>query len=122
MPELSERTKLEMRTGAQAIAEKMRTSLPPEYMEALVAIHERETRLREWEAKGKLQIERTSRIAVPMEERKTFTWSTTYRVIDRRNGGFLAQFTDIPAERAGASPSELLLANIALCLQAHGEL
>jgi hypothetical protein len=122
MADLTAKTLAEMQAGANALAAKAsREALPPEYLEGMRAIHSRNLTLRNWEAAGKLRIETTKRWSVKYEDRAARNWHTLYHVV-LSSGQTGPTFNDIPAERAGASPSELLIANIALALQAHGEL
>lgn len=123
MGDLSERTKAEMQAGAQRLADLANAPLPPGYMEALLRTHERQALIRRWEAAGKVTLENSRRYRAGnvMYERENppETWHTMYHVLPGRGG---PTFTDLEAERAGGSPSEVLVANIALALQAEGEL
>lgn len=121
MGELSAKTLAEMEAGARVLAQIAGdANLPPGYMDSLKAVHSRNELLRRWERDGKVTIETTKRLSVPMEGRSTHDWHSLYHV--KCPNRDTVTFNDIPAERVGASPSELLIANIALALQAAGEL
>lgn len=127
MADMSERTRLEMAAGAQALAAKNDAVLPPDYMEAIIRTHQRNAQLRQWERNGKVRIEDSKRFRSGSvryqrsddDPLRKEPWERMYHVLPEKGG---PTFTDLPAERDGTSPSEVLIANIALALQAMGEL
>lgn len=129
--DVSEKTRLEMEAGARQLAVTNGTDLPPGYMEAIVRTHERNAQLRRWETSGKIVVEHTKRYKsgnvsykkdnarYGVDAGAPETWHTIIHVLPAKDG---PSFSDIEAEKVGAYPSEVLLANIALYLQSVGEL
>lgn len=115
MPAISAKTLAEMQAGAEALAVKSGLdALPAGYMAAMERTHERHRLMRKWEDNGLLTVENTKRYTSDKNDENF--WHHLYHV----KGG--DTFTDIPAEKSGASPSEVLVAAIALNLQALGKL
>lgn len=119
MVALSDKTRAELEAGARQLASnQLGTQLPRGYMDAVMRTGERHAQLQQWERDGKLTIESTKRYtSQPKEPDGRAGWHMIYNVTD---GG--PSFTDIQAEQQGASPSEVLIANIALALMARGRL
>jgi hypothetical protein len=114
---LSEKTQAEMEAGALALAKKQgQDTLPSGYMDALLRTQSRAALLHLWERKGLLQVETVISYAYePVTNAPHKIVTMLYHV---KNG---PTFDDAQAALAGAAPSELLIANIALALQAMGE-
>lgn len=95
---LIQKTIDEMTAGAKELArQRGESELPPGYMEAIIRTQQRRKLLTSWEKQGKITIERV--------------------VYNRIHIGSLS-FDDIDAEKVGGYPSEVLIANIALALDA----
>lgn len=106
---ISEQTKLEMEAGALQLAKVLgKVELPPGYMEQVYATQMRHRQLKEWEKEGHITIEWVGR-------RDTKNERAAHHVMVHCGEH---SFNDIPAEEAGAFPSEVLIANIALALAA----
>lgn len=115
---LSEKTRLEMEAGAKALAVNngIDEALAPEYMAAIIRTQQRMRQLQIWENDRKVEIEYTSHMNVGRDGMQHRAY---VHVLDA-NGRRWTAFDDALAERCGGWPSEVLMANIALALQAQG--
>ena len=110
---LSDKTLAEMEAGALALAnQRGESTLPAGYMEAMVRTQERHRLLKNWEKEGKIIIERVIRPHRVNPE--AIQMITPYNLVHVGD----VTFDDVDAESRGAYPSEVLIANIALCLGA----
>lgn len=122
--DVSEKTRLEMEAGAKQLAVVNGVDLSPDYLAAVLRTQERDAQLRRWIVDRKVRVEEPSRHQQgnvryrndPLEARVK---EVTITVLPDRGG---PSFTDTAALKSGGYPSEVLIANIALALQAMGEL
>lgn len=82
-------------------------------MARIMTIHERKMVLREWERRGWIVVNKNVKLDIERDIR--LRW-TTYIVPG------VDEFRDDGAEELGASPSELLIAQIALALASQGKM
>lgn len=108
MAELSDKTKAEMAEGARQAAGFSAAHLTPEYIEAVIRTQARLKQLKEWEKLGYVQIVHTRRYTSENDQD-----NPTYKSIHCAGMTFM----DIDAEKHGAFPSEVLIANIALAIK-----
>ena len=114
---LSGRTLQEIEAGARALAARRSDpALPFGYMEAIMRTAIRHGALRRWEQDGALQIETVTKPTNDTTGKKPMLES--YRLYHVKDG---PTFDDRFAEQNGTSPSELLIANIALAMGCGGE-
>jgi hypothetical protein len=109
---LSDRTLAEMKAGAEKVAENNGTELDPGWLDRIVTIQDRMRVLRFWENKG---IVRMERVTVPREDDAT---GPINRVVRRIVWVGPKSFTDEVAELNGCWPSELLIAEVTLAIDA----
>ena len=110
---LTAKTLAEMKAGAQTLADKTGMKLSAADFARILTIHERQMVLQEWEGRGWINIIK-NRVRNPKNE-MWITTGTTYTI--PRMG---ATFEEPEAERLGSSPTELLIARIALALASQG--
>lgn len=112
---LSEKTIAEMKAGARCLAEQLTAGhVDPDYMAAMIRTQERAKCLRELERDGKIIIEQVTRRHTNVNKVQGGDGVLTYHVI--RVGKL--EFRDEIGEMTGAWPSEVLVAQIVLALQA----
>ena len=110
---ITERTRLEMQAGARAIANTRGVTLAPDYFDAVLRTADRHAQLMLWEAEGRLRIE------------KKMDWAPygTINPVNQRwieiHIGKLIFDTRETEQDMGSFPSELLIAKIALALEAN---
>lgn len=122
MSGLSQKTLDELAAGAAALAaQSARTTLSPERLKELVSVQERAACLRDWERKGWLTVYKPP-IRMLSDTGVREIDPTVYKVRSSTGSDTLVEFDDRVAEANGTSPSELLLANIALALVGAGRL
>lgn len=119
---MSEKTRLEMEAGARQLAVVRGEDLSPEYMAAALRTQERDAQLRRWITGNKVKVLDPARyIAGTVRYKRDLMPDTpTHVVLKVLPDG--PEFTDKEAEKNGGYPSELLIANLALALQAKGML
>ena len=112
---VTERTKLEMMAGAKALAAArgVNVTISPEYMDAVFNTQKRMACIRAWEKEGIITIEKRQEIKAP-DMIGVRTMPVTWTIIHVGKH----EFEDRDAESKGIFPSELLLANVALCIEA----
>jgi hypothetical protein len=112
---LSDKTLAEIEAGTKQVKRNANESdtLPEGYMDAMIRTHERNRLLRMWENDGKITVEYTKRYT----SQKQAEGEQFHTVVHVKGGG---SFTDLMAERVGGFPSEVLIAQLALCLRAIG--
>jgi len=109
---ITERTRLEMEAGAKAVAAQHGKMLPADYMEAVLRTADRHAQLKAWEAEGRIRVEK-------MAARDPNTGYTMMRWIEIKIGSKLCFDTRETEHDMGSFPSELLIAQIALALEAN---
>lgn len=118
--ELSDKTLLEMETGAKQLAAVNGTALEPGYMDGIIRTQQRHSQLTKWERDRKVEIETTSSFVNGTPTGNTsLIHRTVIHVLDDHHLRWMA-FDDILAEKVGGWPSEVLMANVALALQSKG--
>lgn len=111
---ITEQTRLEMQAGAKAVANTRGITLAPDYFDAVLRTADRHAQLMAWEAEGRLRI--AKRVLYPPLDTGS-TGST--RWIEIQIGTKLKFDTRETEKDMGAFPSELLIAQIALALEAN---
>jgi hypothetical protein len=104
---------MEMAAGAQAVANQSGKVLPADYMDAILRTADRHAQLKAWEAEGRIQI--VKQVSYPPYDTKT----GATRWIEIRIGSKLKFDTRETEQDMGSFPSELLIAKIALALEAN---
>lgn len=122
--DLSEKTRLEMEAGAKQLAIVNGTPLSPDYLAAVVRTQQRDAQLRRWIVEKKVKVEEPTRhqqgnVRYYNDPALGLVKEVTITVLPHKGG---PTFTDAEALKSGGYPSEVLIANIALALQAMGEL
>jgi hypothetical protein len=122
--DLAEKTRLEMEAGAKQLAVVNGKPLSPEYMQAVIRTQERDAQLRRWIVTKKVKVEEPTRYQAGTVRYKrdpgvNEPLEVKIHVMPEKGG---PTFTDNEALHTGGYPSEILIANIALALQAMGEL
>jgi len=107
---------MEMAAGAQAVANQSGKVLPADYMDAILRTADRHAQLKAWEAEGRIHIEK--RVSYPPYDAAE-TGGLTVRWIEIRIGSKLKFDTRETEQDMGSFPSELLIARIALALEAN---
>lgn len=108
---ITEQTRREMEAGARAVANISRSVLPPDYLEAVLRTADRHAQLMAWEAQGRLRIEKKTDWAL--------YGTVTQRWIEISIGSKITYDTRETEQDMGSFPSELLIAKIALALEAN---
>lgn len=111
----TEQTKQEMIAGARAVAAAngLHVTITPDYMEAVFNTQKRMAAIRAWEKEGVIAIEKRQTVATQQPGwpyQRFVTWTVVHVGPH--------EFEDRDAEMKGIFPSELLLAQVALCLAA----
>lgn len=113
---LSAKTIAEMKAGAEQAASHRQQTLKPGELERLMNIYERQRTLVEWERRGWITIRKNTKLQRMDNDDVKIRW-TSYIV-----EGMDVEFEDRGAEELGASPSELLIAQVALALASQGRM
>lgn len=103
---ITERTRQEMEAGARALSKG--NALPEGYMDAIMRTADRMAQLEQWAKDGRVVIDKTVRYYGSMRQRQTII-----------HVGTKLTFHDEFAEANGSFPSELMIAKIALALEAN---
>lgn len=118
---LSQKTIDEMAAGQRALALQSKRLTGPQIalLDKAVATQERMKLLRQWECEGKVQLGTTRRYTNDGQP-----WQREVRVMAENKfvDGGQVEIECFTEEDYGGYPSEVLIAKIAMALQAHGEL
>lgn len=114
---ISDRTLAEMTEGARMnkVHAGDVTKITPEYMETIIRTQQRAAQIKAWEKSGHIRVEYAFRRNTGD---KTEPLQSTIVHVKLKGGGE-TQFEDIEAQKNGAWPSEVLVANIALAIMAN---
>lgn len=109
---ITEQTRREMEAGAKAIANTSGYKLPADYVDVVLRTADRHAQLMLWEAEGRIRIEKMTGV-------DPATGCVEARWLEIRIGSKITYDTRETEQDMGSFPSELLIAKIALALEAN---